>query len=162
MQKNAIEWNEVRDIRDFKHFKEATGNDYRIWRFKLVLWPSKRSSSAETIVLFELKSTLRNSFHLSESLRRPEDVKMLTMALFTEREYSWEYTKYSFSLFCTNNSILCAKQRDFILFWRPRRQLARRTSQSPYLEYTGPPRNGIRSDDIADERLSSSIPLALA
>ena len=62
---------------------------YCILCFKLVLWPLRRSSSAETIVL------LRNSFHLSASSRRFEDVEMLRVALFTERgrcwEYSWDY-----------------------------------------------------------------------
>ena len=37
------------------------------------------------IVVTELKSTLRNSSHISASSRRPEDVKMLRVALFTER-----------------------------------------------------------------------------
>ena len=40
---------------------------------------------AKTIVVTELKSTLRNSSRLSASSRRPEDVIMLRVALFTER-----------------------------------------------------------------------------
>ena len=35
--------------------------------------------------------TLRNSSHLSTSSHRPEDVKMLRVALFTERGRCWEY-----------------------------------------------------------------------
>ena len=41
-------------------------------------------SSAKTIVVSELKSTLRNSSHLSASSRRSEDVKMVRV-VFTER-----------------------------------------------------------------------------
>ena len=43
------------------------------------------TSSAKTIVVTELMSTLRNSFHPSASSRRSEDVMILRVALFTER-----------------------------------------------------------------------------
>ena len=42
----------------------------------------------------DLKSTLRNSSHLSASLRRSEDVKMLGVTLFTEQGRCWEYSWY--------------------------------------------------------------------
>ena len=55
----------------------------------------------------ELKSTLRNSSHLSP---RSEDVKMLKVALFTERGRMLRTLLglhyYLFSLFCTKNSFV--------------------------------------------------------
>ena len=49
----------------------------------------------KTIVVSELKSTLMNSSQFSASSRRSEDVKMLRVALFTERgrywKHSWDY-----------------------------------------------------------------------
>ena len=70
----------------FKLLREVTVHiDYHIWYFKLVLWPPRCSSSAKTIVVTELKSTLRNSSHLSASSRCSEDMIMLRVALFTER-----------------------------------------------------------------------------
>ena len=57
---------------------------------------------AETIVVTELKSTLRNSSHLSASSRRSEDVKMLRVALFTERG---RFIKNAFILKAASSSL---------------------------------------------------------
>ena len=54
----------------FKLLKEVTVNWLRIWYFDLVLWPPRCYSSAKTIAVSELKSTLRNSSHISASSRR--------------------------------------------------------------------------------------------
>ena len=59
----------------------------------------------------ELKSTLRNSSHLSASSRHSEDVKMLRVALFTERGRMLRIlalgtTNYSFSLFFIKNAFI--------------------------------------------------------
>ena len=70
------------------------------------------SSSAKTIVVSSgLKSTLRKSFLLSASSRRPEDVKMLRVALPTERDRMLRIlfittTNYSFSLFFIKNAFI--------------------------------------------------------
>ena len=106
----------VKEQHEFKHLKEAMVIDYRIWCFKLVFWPPRRSSSAKMIVLSELKSTLRNSFHLSASSCRSEEVKMLRVMLFTERGQCSEYP-----LGLQNIHSSCFAQR-IILFWRPRRR----------------------------------------
>ena len=56
-----------------------------------------------------LNSTLRNSFHLSGSSRRPKDVKMVRVTLFTERGrcwgYCWDYKL--FSLFVLHEEFFC-------------------------------------------------------
>ena len=46
----------------------------------------------KSIAVSMLKSILSNSSRLSASLRRPEDVKMLRLALYTERGRCWDYT----------------------------------------------------------------------
>ena len=56
-----------------------------------------------------LKSIFSNSSRLSTSSRRPEDVKMPTLALYTERGRCWGYPwdwKLFFSLFCMANSFV--------------------------------------------------------
>ena len=80
---------------EFKYLKEVSVN----WLPYLIFQACfMTSSSAKTIVytnrVTELKSTLRNSSHLSASSRRPEDVKMLKVALFTEWGRIWEYWDY--------------------------------------------------------------------
>ena len=47
----------------------------------------------KTIVVSELKPTLMSSSQFSASSRRSEDVKMLRVALFTERGRCWEYSR---------------------------------------------------------------------
>ena len=61
--------------------------------------------SAKTIVVSELKSTLRNSFHVSVSSHRSEDVKMLRVTVVYRTRTVLRIlllhgtTNYSFSLF---------------------------------------------------------------
>ena len=52
-----------------------------------------------------LKSILSNSSRLSASSRRPEDVKMSRLALYTEwgRCWHWDWNNDLFSLFCMAN-----------------------------------------------------------
>ena len=64
----------------------------------------------------ELKSTLRNSSHLSASSRRPEDVTMLRVALFTERG-----RMLTILLGLQIIHSLCFSLT-MLLFWRPRRR----------------------------------------
>ena len=103
----------------FKLLKEVTLNWLRIWYFDLVLWPPRCYSSAKTIVVTELKSTLRNSSHISASSRRPEDVKMLRVASFTERG---RMLRILLGLQIIHS--LCFAWR-MLLFWRPRRRACR-------------------------------------
>ena len=65
--------------------------------------PPRRYNSPETIVVSELKSTLRSSSHLSTISRRSEDMKMVRVALFTKRgrcwKYSWDYKLFILFVF---------------------------------------------------------------
>ena len=58
-----------------------------------------------------LKSILSNSPRLSASTRRPEDVKMLRLALYIQNEDGVEITfgteSYLFSVFFLVNSFVC-------------------------------------------------------
>ena len=77
------------------------------WCFKLVLW-LWCFWSAKTIVVSELKSTLRNSSHLSASSRRRliEDVKGSEWCCLQNEdgvENTLGTTNYSFSSLCRKN-----------------------------------------------------------
>ena len=79
----------------FKLLKEVTVNWLRIWYFDLVLWPPRCYSSAKTIVVTELKSTLRNSSQISASSCRLKTWKCWEWRCFQNEvgcwEYSWDY-----------------------------------------------------------------------
>ena len=97
---------------DFKHLKEAAVN----WLpcvfdafFKLVLCPPEY---APVLLLnrFELKPTIRNSSHLSASLRRKcSDWRCLQNQNGVENTLGT--TKYSFSLFCTKSYFVLIEGR---------------------------------------------------
>ena len=114
---------------EFKHLKEATVNWWPYLIFQACFMTSKRrSSSAKTIVVSELKSTLRNSSHLSASSRHVlKTWKSSERGVVYRRtrtvlpEYSWDYK--IFTPFVFHEELFC--------FWRPARRLACRRSPCP-------------------------------
>ena len=79
----------------FKILKEVMVNWLRIWYFDLVSWHPRCYSSAKTIVVTDLKSTLRNSSHISASSRRLKTWKCWEWRCLKNEvgcwEYSWDY-----------------------------------------------------------------------